>query len=122
MLMFSAMALTQFFLSYCRSILETYATVELSPATRAVIGLEPGEIHGGQFGRLRGLLRIAPNPGGDKWQLGIVSAYHRIISVIDMSVARLVPVAQSWAQRESARCAYFVAAALDRRIAAMAVN
>ncbi|MGH9727875.1 MAG: hypothetical protein ACRD4V_04720 [Candidatus Acidiferrales bacterium] len=122
MLMFSTLALVQFFLSYCRSILAAYATVELSSATREVIGLEPGEIHGGQFGRLRGLLRIAPNQGGDKWQLGIVSAYHRIISVIDMSVARLVPVAQSWTQRESARCAYFVAAALDRRIAGMAVN
>jgi len=117
MLMFSAMALVQFFLSYCRSILATYAEVELSPATREVIGLEPGEIRGGQFNRLLGLLHVAPNPGGDQWHLGIVSTYYRIISMIDMSVAQLVPVAQSWTERESARCAYFAAAALDRRIA-----
>lgn len=117
MLMFSAMALVQFFLSYCRSILATYVEVELSPATREVIGLEPGEIRGGQFNRLLGLLRVAPNPGGDQWHLGIVSTYYRIISIIDMSVAQMVPVARSWTERESTRCAYFAAAALNRRIA-----
>lgn len=117
MLMFSAMALVKFFLSYCRSILATYATVELSPATREVIGLEANEIRGGQFDRLLGLLRIAPNPGEDKWEMGIVSTYYRIVSMIDMSVAQLVPVAQSWSERESTRCAYFAAAALNRRIA-----
>ena len=119
MLMFSAVALVRFFLSYCRSILATYATVELSSATRAVIGIELAEIRGGQFGRLCGLLRIAPNPGGDKWHVGIVSTYFRIISMIDMSVARLVPAAQGWTERESTRCAYFAAAALDRRIASI---
>lgn len=117
MLMFSAMALVQFFLSYCRSILATYVEVELSPATREVIGLEPGEIRGGQFNRLLGLLRVAPNPDGDQWHLGIVSTYYRIISIIDMSVAQMVPVARSWTERESTRCAYFAAAALNRRIA-----
>ena len=117
MLLFSAMALVKFFLSYCRSILATYAEVELSPATRELIGLEPDEIRGGQFGRLLGLLRVAPNPGGDQWHLKIVSTYYRIISMIDMSVAQIVPVAQSWTERESTRCAYFAAAALNRRIA-----
>jgi len=117
MLVFSAMALVQFFLSYCRSILATYAEVELSPATRELIGLEAGEIRGGQFNRLLGLLRVAPNPGGDQWHVGIVSTYYRIISMIDVSVARFVPAAQSWAERESTRCAYFAAATLNRRIA-----
>ncbi|HKV28300.1 MAG TPA: hypothetical protein VJN90_08540 [Candidatus Acidoferrales bacterium] len=119
MLMFSAVALVRFFLSYCRSILATYATVELSFATREVIGLEPGEIRGGQFGRLCALLRIAPNPGADKWHLRIVFAYFRIISMIDMSVARLAPIARGWTERESTRCAYFAAAALERRIASI---
>jgi len=117
MLMFSGMALVQFFLSYCRSILTMYAEMELSPASREVTGLEPGEIRGGQFDRLLGLLRVAPNPGGDQWHLGIVSTYYRIISMIDMSLAQLAPVAQRWTERESARCAYFAAATLDRRIA-----
>ncbi|MGH9710713.1 MAG: hypothetical protein ACRD37_09205, partial [Candidatus Acidiferrales bacterium] len=103
-------------------ILESCATVEFSAATREVIGLEPCEIRGGQFGRLLGLLRIAPNPDGDKWQLGIVSTYYRIISMIEMSVAQLVPVVQNWTERESTRCAYFAAAALDRRIASIPVN
>ncbi|HXT73375.1 MAG TPA: hypothetical protein VN785_05930 [Candidatus Angelobacter sp.] len=117
MLMFSAMALVKFFLSYCRSILATYAEMELSPATRELIGLEPEEIRGGQFGRLLGLLHVAPNPGADQWHLGIVSTYYQIISMIDMSVAQLVPVTQNWTERESTRCAYYAAAALDRRIA-----
>jgi len=46
-----------------------------------------------------------------------VTAYYRFLSMTDMSVAQLVPVAQSWSERESTRCAYFAAAALDRRIA-----
>jgi hypothetical protein len=37
--------------------------------------------------------------------------------MIDMSVAQMVPVTQSWTERESTRCAYFAAAALNRRIA-----
>ena len=119
MLMFSGMALVQFCLSYCRAILVPYATIELSPATREIIGLEANEIRGGQFNRLRGLVRIAPDAGEGKWQLGIVAAYYRFLSMIDMSVAQLVPVARTWSERESTRCAYFVAAALDRRVAAL---
>ncbi|HVA72806.1 MAG TPA: hypothetical protein VNF02_06795 [Candidatus Limnocylindrales bacterium] len=119
MLLFSAMALVQFFLSYCRALLAAYGNVEFSATTREVIGLDANQIHGGEFDRLLGLVRIAPNAGDSKWELGIVTAYYRFLSMIDMSVAQLVPVAQSWSERESTRCAYFAAAALDRRIAAI---
>ncbi|MHB8412894.1 MAG: hypothetical protein ACYDDI_13245 [Candidatus Acidiferrales bacterium] len=119
MLMFSAMALVQFCLSYCRAILAPYATLELSPATREIIGREANEIRGGQFNRLRGLVRIAPGAAEGKWQFGIVTAYYRFVSLIDMSVAQLVPVARTWSERESTRCAYFAAAALDRRVATL---
>lgn len=119
MLTFSLAAMVQFLLSYCRALLAPYATVELSAATREVIGLEANEIRGGQFDRLRGLVRIARGASDGKWQLGIVTAYYRFLSVIDMSVAQLVPVARSWSERESTRCAYFVAATLDRRVAAL---
>ncbi|MHB8754402.1 MAG: hypothetical protein ACYC92_05525 [Candidatus Acidiferrales bacterium] len=119
MLMFSGMALVQFCLSYCRAILVPYAALEISPATREIIGLEANEIRGGQFNRLRGLVRIAPGPAEGKWQFGIVTAYYRFLSVIDMSVAQLVPVARTWSERESTRCAYFAAAALDRRVVAL---
>jgi hypothetical protein len=46
MLMFSGAALVQFFMSYCRSILLTYAQIELSAATRELIGIQSPEIAG----------------------------------------------------------------------------
>jgi len=66
MLLFSTMALVQFFLSYCRALLAAYGNVELSATTREVIGLDANQIHGGEFDRLLGLVRIAPNVGDSK--------------------------------------------------------
>lgn len=122
MFLFSALALVQFFLSYCRALLTTYAKLELSATTREVIGIGADGIRGNQFGHLLGLLRLAPDPGDDKWELGIVRLYYSFVSMIDLSVALLVPVAQTWSDRESTRCAYFAAATLDRRIAALAAR
>ena len=119
MLMFSCMALVQFFMSYCRSLLLTYAKVELSPATREMIGVEPSQIRGEQFGRLMGLARLAPNPGDDKWEIRVVSIYYAAVRLTNFLASPLGPVVRKWAQQQANLCAYFAAATLDRRIAAV---
>lgn len=120
-LMFSAMSLVQFFLSYCRSLLTACATVEISAATRDIIG-QPTEINGSQFDRLMGLVRIASHRSDDRWELAIVKLYYRAVEATRMIAAPLAPTAQEWVARESTRCAYFAAAALDRRIASITAN
>lgn len=122
MLMFSCAALGQFFMSYCRSLLLAYAQVELSSATRAMIGIQSPEIAGAQFHRLLGLVRLAPNPGDDKWELRVVSTYYRAVRIAGSISGPLSSVARSWAERQSSLCAYFAAAALDRRIAAVTTH
>ncbi|MGB6875958.1 MAG: hypothetical protein WBD87_07965 [Candidatus Acidiferrales bacterium] len=119
MLMFSCAALGQFFMSYCRSILATYAQVELSATTRELIGIQSPNIAGTQFHRLLGLVRLAPNPGDDKWDLRVVSVYYRAVRLAGFLTKPLGSVARSWVEHQSSLCAYFAAATLDRRIAAV---
>ena len=119
MLLFSCMALVQFFMSYCRSLLASYAEVELSSATREIIGMESTEIGGQEFHRLLGLVRLAPNPGDDKWDLRIISTYYRVVRLAGMVTSPLSSVARKWSERQSSMCAYFAAAALSRRIASV---
>lgn len=120
MLIFSAAALVQFFLSYCRSILATYAKVELSAQTREVACLASDRIPSGDFARLLGLLRLAQGPGDDRMELLTIRIYYSIVRIIGAVAAPFTSVARSWSENEGARCAYFAAVALDRRIATFA--
>lgn len=117
MLTFSCAALVQFFMSYCRSLLLSHAQVELSAATRGLIGIESAQIAGANFYRLLGLVRLAPNPADDKWEIRVVSLYYRVVRLAALLSKPIGSVAQNWAERQSNLCAYFVAVALDRRIA-----
>jgi hypothetical protein len=118
-LLFSAGALAQFFVSYCRSILVTYSKVELSPEALEVAGITLDQIHGGEFARLLGLVRIAPDPGDDRMELRTVKLYYSLVRLAGFALSPFVSAVRDWSERESARCAYFVAVALDRRIASV---
>lgn len=109
-------------MSYCRSLLITYSQVELSAATRELIGIQSPEISGVQFHRLLGLIRLAPNPGDDKWELRAISAYYRSVHLAGFLAKPLGSVARKWVEHQSSLCAYFAAASLDRRVAAVAVQ
>lgn len=122
MLVFSCAALGQFFMSYCRSLLLSYTTIELSTATREVIGMEPSEIRGEQFRRLLGLVHLAPNPGDDKWDLRVVRIYYAAVRAAGFIASPIGPVARKWAERQADLCAYFAAAVLDRRIATVTTS
>jgi len=119
-LMFSAMALVQFFLSYARSILATYAVVEISPATLNLIGVQASEIRGQEFHRLLNLVRLSPNPGDDKWDLRVVRSYYGIVNMIGGLACLFAPSVCKWRDRESDLCSKFAVAVLDRRIAPVA--
>ncbi|HEV2297609.1 MAG TPA: hypothetical protein VGR72_03730 [Candidatus Acidoferrales bacterium] len=119
MLTFSAGALVQFFLSYCRSILAAYAKLEVSVRTREIAGIESERIPSGEFGRLLGLLRLARNPGDDRMELLTVRLYYSIVRVVGSLGTFFTSTAREWCENEKARCAYFAAVALDRRIAAL---
>lgn len=117
MLVFSCAALMQFCVSYCRSLLLAYAQIELSAATREMIGIQSEQIAGAQFRRLLGLVRLAPNPGDDKWELRVVSIYYRAVRFVGFLAKPFGAVAKKWVEHQTSLCAYFAAAALDRRIA-----
>jgi hypothetical protein len=119
MLLFSAAALIQFFVSYCRSILATYAKMELSVATREVAGIESDRIPSGEFGRLLGILRLARDPGDDRMELLTVRLYYSFVRLLGVLGVPFVTAAKDWSEREGGRCAYFAAVALDRRIASV---
>lgn len=119
MLTFSAGALVQFFLSYCRSILATYAKLEVSVRTREIAGIESERIPSGEFGRLLGLLRLARDRGDDRMELLTVRLYYSIVRVVGSLGTLFTSTAREWCENEKARCAYFAAVALDRRIAAL---
>jgi hypothetical protein len=119
MLMFSAATLIQFFMSYCRSILATYAKVELSAETREIADIAAERIHGGEFARLLGLVHLAPDPGDDRMELRVVRLYYSLVRFVGTAMAPFTSAVRDWSDREGSRCAYFAAVALDRRIASL---
>lgn len=119
---FSCGTLGQFFMSYCRSLLLSYAQIELSSATREVIGMEPSEIRGDHFRRLLSLVRLAPNPGDDKWDLRAVRIYYAAVRMAALIASPIGPAMHNWAEKQANLCAYFAAAVLERRIASVTAN
>lgn len=122
MLTFSCAALVQFFMSYCRSLLLTCSHAELSAATLEIIGVQSAQITGANFYRLLGLVRLAPNPADDKWDLRVISLYYQAMRVAGLLTKPIGSAAHNWIERQSNLCAYFAAAALDRRIAAVSAR
>lgn len=122
MLVFSCASLGQFFMSYCRSLLLSYAQIELSGTTREVLGMQPSEIRGGDFWRILGLVRLAPNPGDDKWDLRAIRIYYASVRAAAFIAFPIGPVVRKWAEKQSNLCAYFAAAVLERRIATVTAS
>lgn len=121
-LTFSCAALVQFFMSYCRSLLLSYSEIELSAATLEFIGIHSAEIAGASFYRLLGLVRLAPQLADDKWEIRVVSLYYKALRFADLLAKPIGSAAHKWVEQQSALCAHFAAAALDRRIAAVTAH
>jgi hypothetical protein len=108
----SLAALFMFFVSYCRSLTASSSQHSLSEEARDVTGIR-NKASGRDFARVVQLLKLCPEIPQDGGGLRAVGIYHAILE----SAARMMPALRSWAEKESAGCAYFAAVALDRRIA-----
>jgi hypothetical protein len=116
-LVISVAAFLQFFVSYCRSLIAAYNEVELSEQARQVIGIESHAVSGDDFRRLLELVRVCPEMGDDTREIGAVRTYYSMLGAARALAQSLLPSIAAWMERERAGCTYFVAVALDRRIA-----
>ena len=113
----SVAVLLQFFMAYSRSIIAAYRKSALSEQVREVVGIEGENVSSDQFRRLVQLIRLCPQKADDRVDLKVVGTYYRMMGVLRSAARTLAPRITAWAERERADCAYFVAVALDRRIA-----
>lgn len=109
--------LLQFFVSYSRSIIAAYRKSELSEQVREVVGIEGQQVGSEEFGRLVQLVRLCPQKGDDHADLRVIGLYYRMLGVLRRIAQSLSPKVFQWAEQERMDCTYFVAVALDRRIA-----
>jgi hypothetical protein len=107
----------QFFISYCRSLLAAYESVDLSEQAREATGINERQVEGQDFERLLQLVRMCPEQGDDSREIGAVRTYFGLLSLARAAFRRIVPSIEQRMERELQSCAYFAAVALDRRIA-----
>lgn len=109
--------LLQFFVSYSRSIIAAYRKSELSEQVREVVGIEDQKVGSEEFGRLIQLVRLCPQKSDDQTDLRVVGLYYRMLGGLRALTKSISPQIFKWAEQERMDCTYFVAVALDRRIA-----
>jgi hypothetical protein len=114
-LVISAVALSQFALSYWRAILFGVAAVTVSEDVRAAAGLKEERITGRDFNALAEVHRLTPGgPAG----VGFVGLYYRAIRGISALVTSRIPAIAHWTEREMSSCAQYVAVRIDQRLQA----
>jgi hypothetical protein len=112
---FALGALLQFSISYCRSLINSYSRVVLSPEARECAALESGPVCGDDFGRLLGMVRRSNVPGDDAAELGVARIYYLFVSTLRALCPATSRTHQLLAQ-ERGVCAHMVAVALERRL------
>jgi hypothetical protein len=112
----SLVALLQFFVLHCRSILAYSRRVELSERIRELTGLSSKDVSAGDFERLLQLVRLCPERGDDGQEIRVVGAYYSLLDILGRVTHSIVPSVNAWTESERRGCSYFAAVALDRRI------
>jgi hypothetical protein len=112
----SLVALLQFFVLHCRSILAYSRRVELSDRIREVTGLTGQDVSASDFDRLLQLVRLCPERGDDRKEIRVVGAYYALLDMVERMTRSIVPRVAAWTESERQGCSYFAAVALDRRI------
>ena len=112
---FSAAALLQFFISYCRSLIAASSKQVLSPEVKDVTGIQK-VASGEDFKRVMQLLQLCPERPEDRNSVQAIGAYFSLLNFLRSTVARIVPSMLAWTECERGHCAYFAAVALERRI------
>jgi hypothetical protein len=114
-LVFSAAALLQFFISYCRSLIAASSKQALSPEVKDVTGIQRSA-SGDDFKRVMQLLQLCPESPEDRTSVQAIGAYFGLLNLLRSTLARVVPSMHAWTDSERGLCAYFAAVALERRI------
>jgi hypothetical protein len=115
-LVVSSVALLQFFISYCRSMIAASTARPLSDQVWQVTGIQNGELRGEEFIRLLQLMSLCPDSGNNKRSIEAVRVYFRMVRFARAALRRVVPGIVVWTDAELSGCARFAAAALDNRI------
>jgi hypothetical protein len=112
----SPLAFLQFFAWYCHSLIAKSREVGLSESAREISGVTRRTVRGDQFIRLRQLIALFPEPGGDIYKLRAVSIYFGMLGFIHDQLSRAFPAAAKWIELERSGCAYAAAVVLDGRM------
>jgi type III secretory pathway component EscR len=115
-LVVSLVTLLMFFVSYCRSLMASSVRHTLSREVRDVTGI-PASAASTDFARVMQLLHLCPERPEDRTGLQAVGLYYNILSLVEKTIARVLPSLHQWAEQERAGCANFAVVLLDRRIA-----
>jgi hypothetical protein len=119
-LIFVVGALWQFTFAYCRTLLALYSKVKLSGQVESITGLTTATMEAREFDRLMVLVRVAPDPGDDAMEITAINLYYRAIKIAKSVSSLLSDQASDWCRSELARCSYFAAVTLDRRLVPVA--
>jgi hypothetical protein len=112
---FSAAALLQFFISYCRSLIAASSKQVLSAEVKDVTGIQRAA-SGEDFVRVIQLLQLCPERPEDRKSVQAIGVYFRLLNFLRSTIAKIVPSMKPWTELERGHCAYFAAVALERRI------
>jgi len=115
-LAFSFVAMLQFFISYCRSVIAASSALPLSEQVWEVTGIRGRELRGEEFGRIVQLTSLCPDSGRDHSAITAVRAYFQLVSFVRATFRGAIPGIVFWTEAELSGCAHFAAVALDRRI------
>jgi hypothetical protein len=113
----SVLALLQFFVTYCHSLITVSRSYPLSEETLQIASISSPIPQHLKFRRLLQLAALCPEQGNDKMQVLAVSAYFRLLGPLRMLCSWIAPAATRWVDSERGGCTYVVAVTLDRRIA-----
>ena len=113
----SLIALLQFFIFYCRSVIASSSTQVLSVQTRDVTGIVDARVAGDDFDRILELVQLCPERREDRLPIRFIHAYYELLNLLRLTFARMFPDVGAWTERERGGCAYFAAVTLDHRIA-----
>ena len=120
-LVVSLAAFVQFFVFYTRSLIAASGKLKLSENVREITGLSGQGVEALEFGRLLQLVELCPGSGDDQMGIRAVRAYFNTLSVLLSLLTKMPGGAMAstteWLNQERASCAYFVATALDQRMA-----
>jgi hypothetical protein len=112
----AVLALFQFALFYWRAVVAGVASLPVSDRVLEAAHLESGEFCGADFERLATLLGMTPELKSGNGRLGMVGAYYSFVQGMGAAFGNMSPAVVSWSERESALCARFAAAQIDRRL------